>query len=161
MSVGNISDYQGKGIEVVTTGSETFVKIYTASALSEGVVYQLTFAYDSTIGLYAGVIAAATVATATAVICVVQNFLKGKSGIAAAAWGFVQIAGVCEYCATSGTVAANDQLEVITTGAALIDQGTNGGAAISVNTCAIAISNVTTNVWKVFLLGKQVAIAGS
>ena len=161
MSSGNVSAYQGKGIEVVQNGSEVFVKVYTTSALTDGVVYQLTYIYDSTIGIYAQVVGAATIATNNAIVCVVQNALKGRSGIAANSWGFVQVAGVCEYCATSGSVAANDQLEVINGGAALIDQGANGGAALGSNACALAISNVTTNVWKVFLFGKQVVIAGS
>jgi hypothetical protein len=162
MSSGNVSGYQGKGVEVVSNGSEVFVKIYTASALSEGAVYQLTYKYDSTIGLYAGVVASATVATATAIVCVVQNHLKGVSGIAAAKWGFVQIAGVVEYCTTVGTTAANDQMRAHNGAATLEPVSTGvtvGGAAIGVSCCGIAISNVTTNVWKVFLLGRQTSIA--
>jgi hypothetical protein len=169
MSTGSVAGYQGKAIEVVGDGSEKFVKIKnvtSSAALTEGTVYQLTYVYSAANGLHADVVAVGTVATATAIICVVQNFFAGKSGIADDEWGWVQIAGVVEYCKTSGTVLANDLLEVdvniSTTAFSASSSGSEvGGGALGVADAAVAISNVDTNVWKVFLFGKQVAIVTS
>lgn len=64
--------------------------------------------------------------------------------------------------ATTGTVAANDQLKTVnatTTLSAVSTGATVGGGVLSTLAVAIAIELVTTNVWAVYLIGKQSSIA--
>lgn len=164
MALGHIPDYSGgnNGVEWYRDGEGgVYVKIYNdGTAKSNGVVYELTFTSSSSV-VYADVVAPSTIATATAIIGVINNAPKGLDTIPASNYGWLQIAGYCPYVATSGSVAANDQLEVITGGVALIDQGTNGGALMGANSVGVAIANVTTNVWSARLFGRPVVVAGS
>jgi hypothetical protein len=165
MSLGSIANYQGaSAVEVLSDGDKKFVKVYngTGSALARGVIGRLTFQWVTGVGITARFLTGlATQATSNAVIAVVCNFPKGKNTIPDGEYGYVQIAGLCDYAITSGTVAGNDQLQGIDSGTSLIDQGTDGGAVIDEETCAVAVENVTTNVWQVYLVGRQCVIAAS
>jgi hypothetical protein len=165
MSFGSIANYQGaSAVEVLSDGDKKFVKVLnsTGSALARGTIGRLSFEYSATYGLIGRFVTGlATQATSNSVICVVCNFPKGKNTIPDGEYGYVQVEGLCDYAITSGTVAANDQLQGIDSGTSLIDQGTNGGVVIDEETCAIAVANVTTNVWQVYLLGRQCVIAAS
>lgn len=165
MSYGSIANYQGASIEVLSDGDKKFVKVRndTGSALARGAIGKLSFEYSATYGIIARFVGGAF-ATNTGQgerVAVVCNFPKGKNTIPDGEYGYVQIAGQCDYVSTSGTVAANDQLQLIDSGTAMIDQGTNGGVVIASDTCAVAIANVTTNVWQVYLLDKYSTVAAS
>lgn len=165
MSFGSAENYQGGGdVEVLRNGMERFVKVYngTGADLARGAVGTLSFKYDTTEGLVAYFVGGFTTqAIGSIQVAVVNNSPLGKNTIADGEYGFVQVGGLCDYCATSGTVNANDQLQGINGGTTLIDQGTNGGVVIDDETCAIACVNQATNVWSVFLLDKECTIAGS
>jgi len=162
MAFGNVPNYPGTNTgnsRIVESDGSVFVKVYndTGVALARGVVYSLTHTVASSIA-YADVCAPVASTTRSAVIGVVNNAPLGQDTIGIASYGYVQIAGYCPYVVTSGTVAAGAQLEVLATAAAFIDQGTTSAAVIGLNSAAIAIANVTTNVWTAFLFGFPVNI---
>ena len=166
MSFGSIVGYQGaSNVEVLSDGDKKFVKVYngTGSALARGAIGRLSYKWISGSGVV-GYFVGGAFATNTAQgekVAVVCNFPKGKNTIPDGEYGYVQIAGLCDYVATSGTVAANDQLQIIDSGTAMIDQGTDGGAKIAGDTCGIAVANVATDVWQVYLIDKYSTIAAS
>lgn len=165
MSFGNIPNYRGTNTgneQIVESDGSVFLKVYndSGSAYARGVVYSLTYTVASGI-CYADVVAPTTTGTASIIVGVVNNSPLGKDTIADGEYGFIQIKGYCPYAVTSGTVHENDQLEVLTTAAAFIDQGTNGGAVTAQESVGVAIAEVTTNVWSVWLMGKPVVIKGT
>jgi hypothetical protein len=152
-----IPNYQGaSAIEEFGEGGERYIKVYnnTGSTISKGVPKVIVVAVGSQ-GAVAVPVGAATNAAVKNIIGVPLN------DHADATYGVYQIKGLCPYVVTSGTVSANDNLEIINNGAALIDEGTNGGALETTNVVGTAVANVATNVWKVFLHGKPVAIAAT
>jgi hypothetical protein len=162
MAFGNVPNYPGTNTgnsRIVESDGSVFVKVYndTGSALARGVVYALTYTVASGIA-YADVCAPVADSTRGAIIGVVDNSPLGKDTIADAAYGYLRISGYCPYVVTSGVVAAGAQLEVLATAAAFIDQSTASAAVIGLNSAAIAIANVTTNVWTAFLFGLPVNI---
>jgi hypothetical protein len=66
-------------------------------------------------------------------------------------------------CATTGTVTANDKLQIINGGVGLIREGSgaDGLTIMTTDVCAIAVANVDTNQWQVYLIGDRCSIAAS
>lgn len=163
MAQGNIVTYLGNsGIETREGDGKTFVKVYndTGSAVSNGAIKVISLKFVSGQGVIAAVAAPATNDFDVNVIGIVAN--SPSSSIANLSYGWVQVYGLygtdTTGATTSGTVAANDRLEVLNAGVAFIDAGTDGGAVETPESCAVAVANVTTNVWQVFLLGKRSSI---
>ena len=157
-------NYRDSGPIKKVEGDNEFYYILNESGgtAGKGIPYVLNMnAAATTIGGVSVVVAQysvqapATLATSSSIICV------PVADIANGAWGWVQTKGYVPYAVTTGTVAANDQLEVLNTGVAFIDQGTNGGAAIGANSCGIALVLVTTDVWTIYLFGLQVVVAAA
>lgn len=144
-------------IEYLGENGEIFVKVWndTGADIAKGIPKQLVTKWITGKG---ALVAPITGATNTAVANIIGIPLEAH---VASTYGLYQIKGLCEYAVTSGTVAANDNLELINAGVALIDEGTDGGAVETVGAVAVAVSNVTTNVWKVFLRGKLNAVAAA
>jgi hypothetical protein len=154
--------YQGSvGLEpVIENGGSKWRLIYNAStALTNGVPYALTMTVASGVPYYT-VVAPVTNAVGTKIV-IIDNSPLGLATIPATSWGYVLESGLSVEAVTSGSVTANDQLEVLTTAAAFVDQGTNGGAVIATNTAAIAVVEVSTNKWKVMLLPTTSVIAAT
>lgn len=140
-----------------TQGDVKFINVYnnTGSALTAYRPYNLVPGWITGKGVVYVPIAAATNTAVTNVIGIPQVALADK------AHGLIQVSGVVPICATSGSVAANDNLEVIDSGTTLIDEGTNGLAIGTTDVCATAVSLVATDQWVVYLHGKRCSIAGS
>lgn len=140
-----------------TQGDVKFVNVYnnTGSALTAYCPYNLVPGWITGKGVVYVPIAAATNAAVTNLIGVPQTAL------ADATYGLIQVGGLVPICATSGSVAANDNLQVIDAGVALIDEGTNGLAIHTADACGTAVALVATDQWQVYLFGKRCSIAGS
>ena len=167
MAIGNIPDYPSgnNGVEWYRDAEGgVFVRIYEdgGSALSNGVVYALTFTSSASV-VYADVTAPTAVATNSAIIGVVNNAPRGLDTIPAYGRGWLQIAGYCPYINTTGTIAANAQLEVKADAATVLqdDTAANGGVQYTPNCVGVAIAEITTNVWSAFLIGNPVVVASS
>lgn len=148
---------KNSAVEIDQAGDVVIVKVYndTGSAIAVGVPKLIVNKWITAIGAVAAPLAAAT---NTAVANIVGVPLEAHAN---ATYARYQIKGLVPYVVTSGTVAANDNLEIINAGAALIDEGTDGGAVETSGALGVAVENVTTNVWKVYLRGKQVSVAAS
>jgi hypothetical protein len=165
MALGNIPDYAegNNGVEWYRDAEGgVYVRIYDdgATAYSNGVVYALTFTSASSV-IYADVTAPTAIATASTIVGVINNAPKGLDTIAAYGKGWLQIAGYCPYVNTTGTIAANAQMEVQADAPTVLqdDTAANGGVQTTPNCVGVAIAEITTNVWSVFLVGKPVVVA--
>lgn len=153
-------------VEELSTNGKVILKVYNDSggSLARGVPRVASPKWISGKGVVMTIAAPATEVTDANIVGLVLGGVDGTTSIADATYGFLQVAGpfgsVADGwgAATSGTVNANDQLEVLNTGTTLIDAGADGGAVLEAESIAIAIALVTTNVWEVFLIGKQSAI---
>lgn len=166
-----IPNYLGNSAVEITGTDPQFIRVYnnTASAVLNGVVTLVVSKWTTLVGVQAVMAAVATNDVESNIVGIVNN--PGKTGIAAYSYGLVQIKGLYGSAAvgsaaaygapTSGTIHANDYLEVIDAGVAFIDQGTNGGAVEPSNACALAVELITTDTWSVYLLGKQCGVAAS
>lgn len=138
-------------------GDVAYINVYnnTGSALTAYQPYNLVPGWITGKGVVYVPIAAATNATPTNIIGVPQTALAN------ATYGLIQVGGLVPICATSGTVNANDCLQIIDGGKALIDEGGNGLAVMSTDACGVAVANVDTDQWKVYLFGRRCSIAAS
>ncbi len=146
-----------------------YVRVYnnSGSAISNGAIKNIVEGWITGKGVVKVPVAPATNATESNVIGIVDNNPTGS--IANGEYGNVLVEG--QYgslaegygVATSGTVTANDQLEVLNGGTAFIRSGSGNDAlaAILNETCAVSVENVTTNVWAVHLIGRQHSIEAS
>jgi len=148
-------------------GGKGYVAVYnnTGSTIANGALRNLSELFISGKGVVMVPLTPATNVELTNLIGICANNTGG--GIADGEIGFFQVEGPYGSLAegfgatTSGTIHADDQLEVLTATTALIDSGGAEGAIIKGESCACAIEEVTTNVWAVYLYGKRSAIAGS
>lgn len=165
------SNYLGNSaIEQVGTDPK-FIRVYndTGSAVLNGVITLVVPKFIAGKGVVAVMAAVATNATESNTVGIVNN--PGKTGIANAEYGLVQVKGLYGAAAsgqaaaygvsTSGSVAANDYLEVLNATAVFIDAGTNGGAVKLSEACALAVALIDTDVWSVYLLGGLCSIQAS
>lgn len=153
-------------VEHLSGNGKTIVRFYndTSGTLSRGAIKVASPKFIAAEGVVVAVAAPATQATDSNIIGIVIGDLEGATTVADATYGLLQIEGPFGSLAeafgvpTTGTVAANDGLQVLNAAAALIDSGGNGGAVLLPETVAIAIELVTTDVWAVYLLGKPSSI---
>jgi len=152
-----VPNYRGNEIGYAGKSPVVTVSVYngTGSAIAKGVPKILCTKADATLGVY---LYPLTCATNTAVANIIGVPLAAHAD---ATWQEYQISGLCEYSVTSGSVAVNDMLQVINAGVSFIDEGTNGGAIETSDCVALAVEEVSTYVWKLDLLGKQVSVAAS
>jgi hypothetical protein len=152
-----MNNYRGSGVAMPVAGDAKYVNVYnnTGSALTAYAPYNLVPGWITGIGIVYVPIAPATNAAVRNLIGIPQVALADK------ATGLIQVGGLVPICATSSTVAANDQLQVIDAGTALIDEGLNGLAIETTDACGVAVSLVDTDQWKVYLYGRYCSIAGS
>jgi hypothetical protein len=158
-----ITGYQGGvGVEpIIENGGSEWRLIYndTASAFSNGIPYALTMTVAS--GVPYWTVTAPKANAVGARIVVIDNSPLSLATIPAYNWGYVLVSGLSVQAVTSSTIAANDQLTVAADGVAFtaISTGvTVGGAVLDTGCCAIAVVNVTTNVWKVALLKRKAVV---
>jgi hypothetical protein len=161
-------NYLGNSVIEEIGRDPKFIRVYnnTASAVLNGVVTLVVKKWTTLLGVQAVMAAVATNATESNIIGIVNN--PGQTGIADKAYGLVQIKGLygsaavgaaAAYgAATSGTVHANDYLQVLNGAAVFIDEGGNGGEVEPTDALALAVENITTDVWSVYLLGKLASI---
>jgi hypothetical protein len=157
-----VFDYRGAAIQRLDANGNVFITVYNNSGgtLTQGKPYVIVNQVIS------GKVEAVAIAPATNTNPVNLIGLP-VADIPDASYGEVQVEGIFGSVAngvgaiTSGTVAANDNLQVINAGVSLIDEGTDGGALETVDVCAVAVANVTTNRWVVRLLGKRSGIAAT
>jgi hypothetical protein len=170
MAYGSLGNYPGHGIPVIETAEGgRFIYIYnnTASAISNGAIYEMGTLVDYTDTdnplIYAYPVAPATNDTPTNVVMVIDNNILDQSTIAAYGYGYACIRGVTTAL-VDGTadIAYGDQLEVINGGTAFISSGvasTSGASnALIKETCAISLVTYTTNsaaLKTVFMLGRH------
>ena len=167
-----VENYLGNSVVEEIGTDPKFIRVYnhTTSEVLNGVVTLVVKKWTTDLGVHAEMAAVATNDTAASnIVGIVNN--PDETGIAAHSYGLVQIKGSYGSAAvgtaaaygvtTSGSVAANDYLEVIDGTAVLIDGGTNGGAVRVKNYCALAEELITTDTWKVYLIGEPCSIAAS
>ena len=157
----------GAAIEVASdNGLDRWISFYndTGGALTNGAVKLLTFKVASGV-LRPVVIAVATNTGVANTVCVVDNSIVGQGTVPDASWGFVKVRGsVLANVDGTNDIVAGDQLQVIDSGTAFIDQGGAEGAVINSDTSAIALEAYTTNsiaLKSVLLLGSQSSVAAS
>lgn len=163
--VNNYTDLSAIG--KVDAGGKKYVTVYndTGSTISNGAIKLLVPKWIAGKGVVMVAVALATNTTETNTVGICDN--NPASGIAAGDYGNFLVEGLYGSKAdgygvtTSGSVAANDQLEILNAATALIDAGADGGAALLPEAVAIAVEEVTTNVWAVYLIGKQSQIKAS
>lgn len=146
MSANQSNDYEGgKSLEVLRTADGSiFYKIYndSASALSNGASYFLSFIPTSTAGAYPTVAACASAAVAQKVV-VVNNAQSGKTTIPAYSWGYVQYRGYCPKVLCTANLAAKEFIQAADGVAVAVDDGTSVTAdsfAILLTTTASAVA---------------------
>lgn len=156
-------------VEELSQNGKVIIRVWNDSGgdLARGVPRVASPKWITGKGVVMTVAAPATMDSDTNVVGLILGDMAGNTTIANGEYGLLQIQGPFGSAAddwgaaTSGSVAANDQLEVLNGGTTLIDQGTDGGAVLGTESVAIAIEEATTNVWVVWLIGKQSAIKGS
>jgi hypothetical protein len=139
-------------------GDVQFVRVYNnGSALTAYKPYNLVPGWITALGVVYVPIAAATNTAVTNLIGVPQTAL------AASTYGLIQVGGLVPICATTGTVTANDKLQIINGGVGLIREGSgaDGLTIMTTDVCGIAVANVDTNQWQVYLIGALCSIAAS
>lgn len=142
-----------------TQGDVKFVNVYnnTGSALTAYKPYNLVPGWITGKGVVYVPIAAGTNTAATNLVGVPQTAL------ADATYGLIQVGGLVPICATTGTVTANDKLQLIASGVGLIREGSgsDGLTIMTTDVCAISVANVATNQWQVYLIGELCSIAAT
>lgn len=139
----------------------------SGSAISNGAIKMIVEGWITGKGVVKVPITPVTNATVSNVIGIVDNNPTGS--IANAEYGNVLVEGQYGSLAdgygasTTGTVTANDQLEVLNTGTAFLRSGSgnDGLAKILDESCAIAVENVTADVWAVHLFGRPHSVEAS
>lgn len=156
-------------VEELSGNGKVICRFYndTGGSLTRGTPRVISPKFVSGKGVILAVTQAATETTESNVVGIVVGDLAGNTTVTDAEYGLIQVMGPFgsnaeDYGATtSGTVAANDQLEILNGTDALIDAGADGGAVLEAESVAIAIEEVDTNVWAVYLLGKPSQIKAS
>ena len=122
-SLGGIQN--GKDVEYLEFEGKKFVKVYNdlGSAVIEGAVYCIEFLTDADGNSFIPTLAVPATTTVPRHLVVIQNYIKGKSGIADAAWGWAQMQGWCELVNSGATITAENYMEVLTTATAAINAG--------------------------------------
>jgi hypothetical protein len=115
---------------------KTYVYVYAVGTLTQYVPYVLTFA--GVAGTEVEAIAPLTTAAPGQRVCVPQV------GITATYYGFVQVGGDCSCFLTAETYAVGDYLQILTTGTALVVDGTSGATIKLPTSCAISKSAAGT-----------------
>lgn len=142
-----------------TQGDVKFVNVYnnTGSALTAYRPYNLVPGWITGLGVVYVPLAASTNTAVANLVGVPQTALAN------ATYGMVQVGGLVPICATTGSVTANDKLQLIASGVGLIREGSgsDGLTAMSTDVCAISVANVDTNQWQVYLLGNLCSIAAT
>jgi len=147
----------------VDAGGRAYVTVYnnTGSAISNGAIKILAEMWISGKGIVLVPIAPATNATETNLIGVCEN---AGGSIADATEGQFLVKGVYgstavasnTYGAVTGTVAANDVVEVINGGVSFIDSGSDGGAVQPPEGVGIVVEVITATSAVIYLFGKRV-----
>lgn len=88
------------------------------------------------------------------------NIIVFEEAHAAAGYYEGVVAGYVVSAVTSGTVAANDCMQVINAGVSFIDDGANAPVQTA-DTCAIALTAAVANVTPILMSGVEVAIAAT
>lgn len=175
-----LTDYlKNHATERMDVDGKVYVKVYNNSggALTNGAIKCVVPMWITALGAILVPIAVASNATASNIIGIVDNSVENQDNIAIASYGWVQIEGIygdavggttmdpvtAFGATTTGTIAANDQLKV-TNGAptvftAVSTGATVGGGVQNVLTSAIAVANVSTNLWSVYLTGLPCSVA--
>lgn len=143
-----------------------YVRVYnnTGSSISNGAIKVLVEAWISGKGVVFVPIAPATNSALKNVVAIIDNNPTG--GIAAGEYGNALVEGqyggadVGYGVGTTGTITANDQLEVLNNGTVFQRAGTSGdGLSVTLSeTCAVSVENVAANVWAVYLIGQPCEI---
>lgn len=163
MSFGSAENYQDSGdIEVLESGRNVWVKVYSASAINNGKVVALKVAANTTptpdCAQYV-IQAVQTTTDATQIIGVVDNGILGKTGIAAAGYGFVCIQGQVEAFGGEA-VAANRTIKVLAGEDEFKDGGVASSGDVPATDCGVAIDTLAdTTLGTVFLLGRLTTAA--
>jgi hypothetical protein len=158
MSLGEVQDYQGAlgAIDMVGASHDIFSKIYndTGAAITNGAVYWLSYEKDAdslTVSARPTLDVPASAGGVYRQVVVVNNGPLGKTTIADADWGYVQIKGFCPDVACAGAVAIDHFLQCTDSAATATDDG----ASITVDSFGITVSaafNTTHN--KAVLFGE-------
>ncbi len=161
MSFGSIANYQGSGeIEKLVRGKSVYVKAYAASAINNGKVCRLYFVADTAPTPDCAQLKIAAVlenAAAAEFIGVVDNVPKGKNSIGAGEYGWVCVQGQCEAYG-GGNVAANQQIEVLSTADEFTDAEAATSVARVIEAAGVAIDALTDGaLGTVYLFGVPVA----
>lgn len=161
MSANQSNDYEaGKSLEVLETADGSiFYKIYndSASALTNGEGYFLSFIPTTTAGYYPTVAAWATTTAVRQKVVVVNNAISGKATIPAYSWGYVQYQGYCPKVIMTASIAA----KVFLQGANAVSTAVSDGAALTADSFAITLTTdavAAAGYTDCLLLGRDAAI---
>ena len=135
---------------------DVFVKVYnnTGTSIADRAIKMLVPIWITGKGTVIVPIAAATNAAKTSVIGVCEGTHADKTYV------FYQIQGFCPNV-TTGTVTANDYVQVINSGTPFIDEGGNGGTQPTADAVGITVTvNTATNA-DIYIFGNPCTIAGS
>lgn len=167
MSFGSIANYQGSGeIERLVRGTSVYVKAYnsTGSAIVAGKVVRLFFVVDTATDPDCARLDIGAVlenAAAAEFVGVVDNSPKGLNSIAASAYGWVCIQGQVEAYG-GATVAANQQIEVLSTADEFTDAEAASSAARVIEAAGVAIDALADGTLStVYLFGVPCATPAS
>jgi hypothetical protein len=153
-----IPDYQDtSAIERRSGNGDVFLKVYnnTGSKISAKAVKSLVPIWITGHGTVYVPIVIGTNAAKTSIIGAADTDHADKT------YAFYQTAGYVPAATTSGTIHANDFLEVIDSGTSFIDEGANGGTQPDATCVAVAIANNDTDNWSIYLFGNPVIVEGS
>jgi hypothetical protein len=160
----NIPGYKGDTGVVFQRdeGDKRWLYVYngTASAVTNGDVYQVSYVDDAT-GVFPKLLAIASDAVAHCIIGVVENSAEDKATIAAAEWGWVQVRGYCIKVTTGASVTDEHTVEAKANAAGVAS--TEAGSAVTANSFAINKGTITgASNGPMYLLGREnVVIAAS
>lgn len=148
----------GQNVEYLEFEGKTFVKVYNdlGSAVLEGAVYAIEYLKDADSKDFIPTLAAVATTTVPRKLVVIQNHIKGKSGIADATWGWAQMQGWCEVLNIDASVTAENYLEVLTTATAAINAGSR-----TVEAFAVAKTTASSGSVEAYLIGDPVQIAAT
>jgi hypothetical protein len=158
---GSQSGYEGGvGVYDWLSGGdgELYLKVFNdiGSALTNGDVYFLSWAKDTTVGTYRPTLdACATSATVFRQVVVVNNAPLRAATIADDAWGYVQVRGYCPVIAVTASVSAGELYLQAVTGTAI---AATDGASVTNDSFGIAVTAYATGFCTGILFGTKSGI---